>query len=165
MSLDHLIKEINNNNLESAISIIEKIGLDQDYKAVPILINYLVSTENNILRDTIAVALADIGSTEAIEPLINLLKSPTTTKSRGTLLYALESFDCSSYTELIVDLLFEDGFEVSKQAFLLLEAQMPYISNEMKLKSIKRINTKIKDHSQRRAFLEDCVDLFEENIE
>ncbi|WP_377520240.1 HEAT repeat domain-containing protein [Priestia megaterium] len=163
MLLDNLKKELNNGDLESALDTIERIGLMQDHKTVPTLINYLVSTSNNVLRDALAIALADIGDYQAVEPLIRLLKNPKTLKSRGTLLYALESFNCSDYAELITELLFEDNFEVSRQAFILLEAQMLHISNDVKIKCIKKIKQELKENPAKVQFLTESIDLFLEN--
>ncbi|WP_218231268.1 hypothetical protein [Paenibacillus chitinolyticus] len=64
--------------------MLKKIGDFKLIEAVPILINTLLDMESNQLRNTIAVALSDIGCDD---------------ESRGTLLYALESFDCSDYGE------------------------------------------------------------------
>ncbi|MDU9690179.1 HEAT repeat domain-containing protein [Priestia aryabhattai] len=163
MLLDKLKKELNNGGLENALDTIEKIGLMQDYTTVPTLINYLVSTNNNMLRDALAIALADIGDHQAIEPLIGLLKSPKTLKSRGTLLYALESFNCSNYAELITELLFENNFEVSRQAFILLEAQMLHISNDVKTECIKRIKQELRKTPDKVQFLTESIDLFLDN--
>lgn len=163
MLLDNLRKELNNGDLENALDTIEKIGLMQDHTTVPTLINYLVSTSNNVLRDALAIALADIGDHQAVEPLIRLLKNSKTLKSRGTLLYALESFNCSDYAELITELLFEDNFEVSRQAFILLEAQMLHISNVVKTKCIKKIKKELKETPVKVQFLTESIYLFLEN--
>ncbi|QDZ81101.1 HEAT repeat domain-containing protein [Priestia megaterium] len=163
MLLDNLKKELNTDNSEKALETIEKIGSMQDPSTVPTLIKYLVSTDNNVVRDALAIALADIGDYQAIEPLIRLLKNPKTVKSRGTLLYALESFNCSNYAELITELLFEDNFEVSRQAFILLEAQMLHISNDVKTKCIKRIKQELRETPNKVQFLKESMDLFLED--
>jgi HEAT repeats len=163
MLLDNLKKELNTDNLEKSLDTIEKIGSMQDHSTVPTLINYLVSTDNNVVRDALAIALADIGDYQAIEPLIRLLKNPKTIKSRGNLLYALESFNCSNYAELITELLFEDNFEVSRQAFILLETQMFHISKDVKTKCIKRIKQELRETPDKVQFLTEAIDLFLED--
>lgn len=106
------------------------------------LIYFLKETDNNGLRNAIAIALSDIGSVEAVEPIIKMLQHPKTLRARGTLLYALEAFDCSDYSELIAELLFEDSFEVSRQSLLLLEANVDRIPPEKKQNCIKKIQKK-----------------------
>lgn len=66
-------------------------------EAIPLLIEYLKSTENNILRNSIALTLSDIGSEEAVKPLIDMINHPKTLGVRGTLKYALKAFDCSGH--------------------------------------------------------------------
>ncbi|XEC96686.1 HEAT repeat domain-containing protein [Paenibacillus tarimensis] len=158
MSLSILEEKINNNNIEEAIDIISEIGNNKDVEAVPFLIHHLVDTNNNILRNAIAIALADIGSNEAIEPLISMIKNPKTIGYRGTLLYALESFDCSDHAQLIVDLLGEDNFEVSRQSLLLLESIADNIPKEVKQKCIQKIQDKI-------VSLQDKIEFLSESLE
>jgi len=143
MQLSELEEKIINNNIEEAKKLIKEIGYRKNVKAVPLLIRYLLDTDNNVLRNAIAIALSDIGSIEAIEPLISMLRHPKTIGARGTLLYALESFDCSDYAEQITDFLSEDSFEVSRQSLILLESIMNNFSIEVKQKCTKKIQDKI----------------------
>ncbi|MGW9125342.1 HEAT repeat domain-containing protein [Paenibacillus chitinolyticus] len=130
--IDLLQEEVSKNNIEEAGSIVEKIGDSKLIEAVPILINILLDTESNQLRNTIAIALSDIGCDDAVVPIISLLKSPKTQNSRGTLLYALESFDCSDYGELITELLIEGNFEVRWQSISLLRINVTNMSAALK---------------------------------
>ncbi|NEW04681.1 HEAT repeat domain-containing protein [Paenibacillus sp. SYP-B3998] len=160
MKLNELQIAINENNIDLAISIVEEIGNTRVIEAVPVLIHFLLNTEENILRNAIAIALSDIGSEEAVEPLISLLKSPKTIKSRGTILYALESFDCSVHAELLLDLLINGNFEVSRQAFLLLDSNVSRISNQMKVKCLKIIREEIKKQKNNTEILLELVEIF-----
>ncbi|MFE4572537.1 HEAT repeat domain-containing protein [Paenibacillus chitinolyticus] len=130
--IDSLKEEVSKNNIEEAGSIVEKIGDSKLIEAVPILINILLDTESNQLRNTIAIALSDIGCDDAVVPIISLLKSPKTQNSRGTLLYALENFDCSDYGELITELLIKGNFEVRWQSISLLRINVKNMSAALK---------------------------------
>jgi HEAT repeat protein len=159
MRLRELEEKINNNNIEEAINIIREIGNNRDVEAVRFLIRYLIGTDNNTIRNAIAIALSDIGSNEAIEPLISMLKTPKTIGARGTLLYALESFDCSAHAELITDLLCEDSFEVSRQSLLLLMSNANNIPIEIKQKCIQKIQEKIENLRDKTEFLTDSIEV------
>lgn len=104
------------------IEAIEAIGKRGYRLALPILIELLQATNNHAIRDAIAVAIRDLKDDRACEPLVLLLKDPKTIGHRGTLLYALELFDCASILPLLVDLVLTGNFEVSHQAFLLIES-------------------------------------------
>lgn len=157
MQLSELEEKIKNNNIEETKKIIEEIGYSKNANAVPLLIHYLVDTDNNIIRNAIAIALSDIGSIEAIEPIISMLRHPKTIGARGTLLYALEAFDCSDYGELITDLLFEDSFEVSRQSLILLESNK--IPIEVKQKCIEKIQDKIERLRDKIKFLSESLEV------
>lgn len=157
MLLKEFEEKMENNSMQEAKKMIEEIGCQKNTDAVPLLIHYLVITDDNNIRNAIAIALSDIGSTEAIEPIISMLRHPKTIGARGTLLYALESFDCSNHVELITELLFDDTFEVSRQSFLLLESNINKIPIGMRRKCIERIQDKIKCMNDKIEFLSESL--------
>ena len=159
MNLSILEKNIENNNIDEAKSIIKNIGRNKYTEAVPLLIKYLMSTDNSILRNTIAMALSDIGSTEAVEPIINMIKHPKTIGNRGTLLYALEPFDYSAYIELLVELLNEDNFEVSRQSLTLIKSIAKDISEEIRQRCITKIKNEIENLQDKIDFLSESLDV------
>lgn len=160
MLLRELDELISRNDIDGAKKIINHFGAQRDTSTVPELIRHLLDTNNNILRNAIAMALSDIGCTEAVDPLIKLLNDPKTKSARGTLLYALESFDCSFHAEMIVDLLSDDSFEVSRQSFMLLQSMTADLSEEMKGKCIQKIQYKMSYFREKIEFLSDSLELF-----
>ena len=157
MNLTNLAKCIENNNIEEAKKIISEIGRKKYFEAVPTLIKYLDNTNNSNLRNNIALALSDIGSTEAVIPLINLIKNPKTIGNRGTLLYALTPFDYSMHFEFLVDLLKEDNFEVSRQSLSLIEDISKKIPARIKQQCVIKIKKDIQ-------FLEGKIDFLSEAL-
>lgn len=153
-----LESKIADNKIDEAIDIVEELGSKKTVEAVHILIHHLLITKDVGLRNSIAIALADIGSKEAIEPLISLLKNPNTIGNRGTILYALESFQCPEYIELFAELLCEDSFEVSRQALILIDSHLKNISRETKERCIKIIQKKIERISDQKQFLIDSLE-------
>lgn len=157
--LDNIIK---NEKIDDAIYIIEEIGEKKCMEALPFLIEKLESTDNHLLRNAIALALSDIGSPEAIEPIINMIRHPKTKGYRGTLLSALEPFDYSEHIELLVNLLYEGNFEVSRKSLILIEAIIKNTPNEIRQRCISVIRNEIEKLEDKIDFLLESIDVFTE---
>ncbi|MFI2858463.1 HEAT repeat domain-containing protein [Paenibacillus sp. JSM ZJ436] len=127
--LDDLIRE---GKIDEAIEIIRLISENKDESYLEVLLNNLKATDNNILRNEIAIALSDIGNEKAVDILIGVLIHPKTTGSRGTLLYALENFDYTAHIFTIAGFIGSSSLEVSMQAFLLLEYVIDELSDKQK---------------------------------
>lgn len=159
MNFENLAAVIKNNDIDQAIDIIEEIGTAKNEQAVPILIQYLQSTENHLLRNAIAIALSDIGKEEAVEPIIGMIRDSRTIGHRGTLLYALQPFDCSQYIELLVECVCKGNFEVRKNSFELLANSIKSdISIQTQLKLIQYVNNELDE-------LKDKIELTYEVLE
>ncbi len=159
MNLDILKESISNNNIDEAIKIVEEIGSNKETATTPVLLEYLQSTDNHILRNAIAIALSDIGCDNAVEPIINLLKHPKTKGSRGTLLYSLESLNYIPFIESLVDFLNDDSFEVSRQTLTLLESVNGDIPLEVIQKCIVKIENDVEKLEDKMDFLTDSLDV------
>lgn len=160
MGLDEMLRSLlAQGKFDEARRQITDIGLKKDAGSVPILFKYIHSTENNSLRNTIAIALSDIGCEEAVEHILVLLKDPKTHGNRGTLLYTLEGFDLSGRISEIIDFLFDDGFEVSRQAFLLLQSNRGKLSAETVIKITKRVESEVENLVEKLDFLEEALEI------
>lgn len=84
------------------------------------LLDVLSTTRDVSARNAAALALSDLGVAEAFGPMVVLLTSDDVRGTRGTLLYALGAYDCSSILPLLVTLVIEGNFEESRQAFSLI---------------------------------------------
>ncbi|WP_270170244.1 HEAT repeat domain-containing protein [Paenibacillus sp. SYP-B4298] len=151
--LDRLIIE---GKIEEAIKTIQFIGDTKDGSYMNTLIMHLKSTENNKLRNDIALALSDLGDRIAVEPLIEVLVHPKTKGSRGTLLYALENLDYRSHIETITGFIGEDTLEASMQSLLLLENIVDCLSDLEKERCRNIIKPKLKSNNE---MLEEALEL------
>lgn len=115
MDLVLLREAMESNNVDKVENMLEEIGRNKLKDAIPLLIEYLKSTENNILRNSIAITLSDIGDEQAVEPLLDMINHPKTLGARGTLLSALKPFDCSQHLETLIYHLIKGNFEVQFQ--------------------------------------------------
>lgn len=80
------------------------------------LLAQLRTTSDARVRNRAAIALSDMGIPEAFDAIVGLLGQDRTRGARGTLLYALEPYDCSTVLPLLVDLVIADPYESARQA-------------------------------------------------
>ncbi|MDY8046182.1 HEAT repeat domain-containing protein [Paenibacillus polymyxa] len=161
MNKMRLEEVIESGDLKEAVRIIEEIGEKLDYTFTPILLRYLATTDSVLLRNVIAITLADLGDREAVLPLIDLLRNPKTKGNRGTLLYALEFFDVSTHVVALVDLL-DDTFETSRQSYQLISTVQDEITKAQKDMCRQKIRRKLADYKNKykRDFLLESLELF-----
>ena len=91
-----------------------------------LIIEEFESTDNSVKRNSLAMLLTDYDKEMAVEPIIRMIKHPKTYHSRGTLLYALNELDYSEHIEYLFTLIFDDSFEVKREAFLLIETAIEH---------------------------------------
>ncbi|RXZ79768.1 HEAT repeat domain-containing protein [Paenibacillaceae bacterium] len=153
-TLEKLIYECKN---EEAIRIVNNISETKDESYLNVLIKHLKSTEDNLLRNQIALALSDIGENEALDSLIEVITHPRTKGSRGTLLYSLENLDYVSHIDTIANFIGDPSLEVSMQSFLLLEYVADELSNNQKEKCKSIFESKLKINEN--EFVKDALEL------
>lgn len=107
---------------EEAIASAKKIAQIGHHAATPKLLELLRVTPNGDLRNALALALSDLGEPRAFAEIVALLRQDRTLGNRGTLLYALRPFDCSSIVSLLVDMVIEGNYEVAREAMTLLSS-------------------------------------------
>ena len=112
------ITQLRSDRQDLAIKAAHALGDLGDQRAVPVLIEILQTTTHSAIRDAVAVGLRELKDERAIQPLVSLIADPKTEGHRGTLIYALEEFDCTCLLDFLVDLVITGNFEVSHQAFL-----------------------------------------------
>jgi HEAT repeat protein len=115
-----LIAHITGGDPTSIIEAARESALRQESGVAPYLLEVLRSTSDASVRNAAALALSDLKDPSAFNVLVDLLKSERTHGSRGTILYALGAYDCSTILPLLVDMVIDGHFEVSRQAFSLI---------------------------------------------
>ncbi|PXW77906.1 hypothetical protein C7451_10311 [Blastomonas natatoria] len=74
-------------------------------------------------RNSLALELSDTKDPRLFDSLVRLIQRPELLNNRGTLLYCLENYDCSSIVDLLVHLVETGNFEVSAAAEIILDEQ------------------------------------------
>jgi hypothetical protein len=101
-SPDVLLEIIRNCDDEDKVCAVIYELVDQGYKAVANQLINLLASANATLRNCASVALREIPTQMALKPLISAIRNhPDNCES---LIYSLQTLDCSDATELLVDL-------------------------------------------------------------
>lgn len=145
MNINLLEDALEKNDVEEVERLITDISSDQHDEAVSILTKHITLTQNPGIRNTLAIALRDIGNEKAISPLIDLINDPKTLGNRGTLLYALEPFDCTEHLESIVQQFLTGNFEVQAMAYQLLESMDGKVPADTLLKSLQKVKEQLNE--------------------
>jgi hypothetical protein len=83
----------------------------------------LEATDDHVERHSLALELADTHDLRVFDTLVKLIQRPELENRRGTLVYCLENYDCSSVADLLVNLAENGNFEVAMQADTILREQ------------------------------------------
>ena len=118
--IGHLLEQLRSESRDEAVDAAESLGRQHSAEAVPVLLEVLQETDDRVIRNAVAMALREIGDSRAAAPLAKLIDHDHTLGSRGTLLYALESFDCTPFAPMLIRLVTTGGFEVRAQALRIL---------------------------------------------
>jgi hypothetical protein len=147
------------------INVIKAQGESGDPYAVPTLIKLMQTTPVTNIRNDAAIALRDLVDVRAFQPLAELITDPKTKGQRGTLLYALEVFDCVPILPLLVDLIINGNFEESHQAFLDIEAIESPVSQETLQLVMDKVKAALAQPQNNQELLEDLLDMLQEAYE
>ncbi|XLZ68568.1 HEAT repeat domain-containing protein [Massilia sp. SR12] len=75
------------------------------------------------IRNAAAITLMDSGNPEAVDALVAAIEIAAYREARGTLIYALSGFDCTSRFSQLFRWAIEGGFEASHEALSILREQ------------------------------------------
>ncbi|WP_315906708.1 HEAT repeat domain-containing protein [Priestia koreensis] len=160
MNLEKLKKALKEEKIDEAEGILEEVGTNKYEPAIPLLIEFLKSTDNHLLRNSIALTLSDIENEIAVEPLIEMINDPKTLGFRGSLLFALKPFDCSSHLETLIYHLLSGNFEVQMEAYQLIEENIHSdLSDDVILKCIIKVKKELDEIERKKEILSDALDL------
>jgi len=107
--------KLQSDDLKTVVKAVSALGKLGDRRAVSPLIDLLEKTPHSAIRNAAAVALSDLGDNQAFQPIIAMIQHPKTKENRGTLIYALQRFDCSTIVPFLVDLVISGNYEVSSE--------------------------------------------------
>lgn len=161
MDLKELDLLIQNDEIEQALAHIETASDLKEERIISYFIILLEATKHPVLRNQIAVKLSDMRCQRAVAPIIRLLNDSKTNGNKGTLLYSLENLDYTDHFEILFDMLITGNFEVSRQAYMLIEQVKDKLSIQEKQLYKEKILNKTKEMTEKNNLLEEAVICFE----
>jgi hypothetical protein len=161
---DELIARLRSNVSDEAAAAARALAELGDSRAVDPLVQVMKQTNVPAVRDAAAVALRDLGDPRALRPLLELIADPKTESHRGTLVYALGGFDCARIVPQLVQLVIAGNFEVSRQAFSVIESIEGEIAAQDWKTSMDTLKAALPSaDDQKRLLLEQLLELFEQS--
>jgi hypothetical protein len=151
------IRRLMGDDMRVAVQAARELGQDRCVAAEQCLLTVLEKTDEHALRDATAIALADMGSHEGKIAILRKLKDVKTINHRGSLLYALSCLDCADVISDVMGFVFEDNFEVSRQALLVLQAIQTPIPFGAAADCRRRLKKEIASaRGEKKAFLQEA---------
>ena len=158
-----LLNLVGSTDPQQVIGATQELALRHEMTSTTRLIEILRSSSDVNIRNAVALALSDLQAPEAFNVLVDLLKDDLTRTSRGTLLYALGSYDCSPILTLLVELVIEGNFEVSRQSLSLISGIEAEVNEQEWNICIDKLKAALLSASQeRRPLLVELLSLFEQ---
>ncbi len=163
-TVHQLIDHIKSGDPQRIIEAARECASRQEASAGPYLLEILQVTRDAAVRNAAALALSDLKNPSAFTLLVDLLKSDHTRGSQGTLLYALGAYDCSPVLPLLVDLVIDGNFEVSRQTFSLISGIETELDDRVWKSCRERLRSAVIVATEdRRPILEELLKLFEQD--
>ncbi|NJM20119.1 MAG: hypothetical protein HC907_16135 [Richelia sp. SM1_7_0] len=122
----------------------------------------LQKTNEPAIRNAAAVGLRELGDERALYPIVSLINDPKTANNRGTLVYALEGFNCLRLLPFLVELVITGNFEVSHQAFSVIESIDVEIDSETLNICVQKLKNALLDDDVKTDLLKDLINLLYE---
>jgi hypothetical protein len=92
------------------------------------------------IRNRAAIELMDSGNPEVVAALVAAIEKDDNRQARGTLIYALSGFDCSSLFSEIFRWAIEGGFEASHEAISILREQSIGLDDEERAECLRLLS-------------------------
>lgn len=161
---DRLLQQLHASDEKVAAEAAQALANGGYTESVPSLIAIIRTTESKVVRNAIAIALADLQDERAAPVLAELLQNQRTEGSRGSLLYALSEFDNAPFLEHLVDIVIGGNFEERHQAFQNIESIESEIDPITWNRCIQKLEAALQEvSSDRRELIATLLDLFMEN--
>lgn len=157
------LERLSSDDREVARDAAHALGDLGDGRAVEPLVRLMESTRDAIRWNAAAVGLRELEDPRAVEPLIRMIRDPKTEGARGTLVWALEVFDCAPYIEELVRLVIRDNYEVARNAASAIVGIEGEIDAEVWARCIRTLRAALSSASaERRPVLEQLLARFED---
>jgi HEAT repeat protein len=167
IEIERLKKDVFSDDWELVKSSANRLGEIGGDDVVDFLIS-LIALDDSSIRNRAALALEQIKDNRALEPLLTAIFKKENHNYNGTMVFALESLDCSKKLKEIFRILFYETYESKLSANAILSDQI-FEFTEQDLLDIQRMWEDCKlhpdtcpdfDDDETREMMQDAVDGF-----
>lgn len=129
IEVEYLKQAVFSDDWELVKSSADRLGKIGGNDVVDFLIS-LIALDDSGIRNRAALALNEIKDNRALDPLLKAIFNKDNHNFNGTMVYALESLDCSKKLKEIFKILFYESFEAKISAYSILSDQIFDFSKE-----------------------------------
>lgn len=167
IEFEQLKKDVFSDDWQLVKSSADRLGQIGGDEVVDFLIS-LIAVDNSGIRNRAALALEEIKDNRALEPLLTAIFKKENHNYNGTMVFALESLDCSQKLKEIFRILFYETYESKISAYAILSDQIFDFAKE-DLLEIQNMWDDCKQHPDKcpcyddletREMMQDAVDGF-----
>ena len=123
----------------------------------------LLDSEEGHIRNVSALAIREIGDNNAVEPLVKAIFKPENKHNNGTLVYALQTLDCSRLLKQLFKIIFYHDYEPQVMATMILDEQ-EFVLKRQDILDIQAEWEALKTHTEKsddeKQYIQDYVDGF-----
>jgi HEAT repeat protein len=158
-----LIDHLNSSDSKRIIEAAHEVATRKAMTAVPQMLELLKKTNDGAVRNALALALSDLKDPSVFDVIVKLLNRKRTRGNRGTLLYALGEYDCTTILPLLVNIVIDGNFEESRQALSLITGIETELDDRTWDRCIKRLRSAIAvTTEERRPLLNELISMFDQ---
>jgi hypothetical protein len=163
IEIEQLKKNVFSDDWELVKSSADRLGKIGGDEIVDFLIS-LISLDNSGIRNRAALALEEIKDNRAVQPLLDSIFKKENLNYNGTMVFALESLDCSKNFKDIFKILFYQGYEAKMSAYAILDEQ-EFDFNDNDLYEIQRMWSECLQNPNLCPDFEDSKDDIQETVD
>ena len=115
-----LQNQLRSSDPQQIIDAATQLAIRGEPPGLQAVMDVLLTTNDPVVRNGLAMIVSDQKHPAGFAALVKLLREERTRAHRGSLLYALGAYDCSSILPMLIDFVIDGTFEVSRQAHSLI---------------------------------------------
>jgi HEAT repeat protein len=157
------IDHFNSRDSKRIVEAARQVAARKVVMAVPQMLELLNKTSDPAVRNALALSLSDLKDASVFDVIVKLLNRKRTRGNRGTLLYALEGYDCTTILPLLVDIVIDGNFEESRQALSLIAGIETELDERTWQRCIERLRAAFAvTTEERRPLLNELILMFDQ---
>jgi len=143
--IQELGEGLKSNDTNAVLKTIEEIRDDGSNELLRDLAKLLCSTKNKEIKESIYNLFCDLKNQSSVDKLITFITSNELKKAKKTLLSACwqTRLDFSDYLELFIDIVIKEPFELSFEAFTVVENNESKVTRDRKNELIEYTKAKL----------------------